>query len=303
MAEEGEHQFEEIANAFSFTHDETFLNLPFADERSVFEEEAPSSAQRRYAFDFYNGLSLLMERQQGLYPSPFTIVELHQRYLETLRASIPPGEIEPEFTLIHVIGASKRLLAFAETADANTSEAAYEQARKRQISLEIYLDNAAHLEAVDYPVVLHRDAVHVQQTFWQEAQAFLARSHPEYAHWLTLPKITPGSYPFLQFFPEEHPDEVIRKSVSSAARHIAYNLQRVRQRIHHLKRFGMKEALVSATNFGHDDIDKYSLKNVLGASKREVLSVDLQHGWNDSARDTFAANNLLEQAVEETHHS
>src|SRR5205807_1558772 len=108
MAEREGQSFEEAARQFSLKRGDLTPNLPFTDEKSIFEEEAPTIAQRRLALDFYNGVTSLVDRQRGLYPTSLDIVELHQLYLEALRASIPQGEIVPEFSLTHVIGASKR---------------------------------------------------------------------------------------------------------------------------------------------------------------------------------------------------
>src|SRR5258708_1825501 len=115
---EGEHTqpFEEAARAFSVKREDTTPNPPFADDRSIFEEEAPSSEQRRLTYDFYNGITSLVNTSESpFYPSPLELVELHQLHLEAVRASTRQNEIVPEYTLTHVIGASKRLLAYAET--------------------------------------------------------------------------------------------------------------------------------------------------------------------------------------------
>src|SRR5690348_5777237 len=96
--------FEEIAQQLRAKREDTTPNAPFSDEKSVFEEEAPTTAQRRLALDFYNGLTSLVDRQQGRYPTPIEIAELHQLHLQAIRNSIPQNEIVPAYSLTHVIG-------------------------------------------------------------------------------------------------------------------------------------------------------------------------------------------------------
>src|SRR5205807_2049013 len=67
--------FEAVAKTFSLKREATTPNPPFTDVKSVFEGEAPTTAQRRLALDFFNGIA---QFGRPYYPSPLDIVELHQ---------------------------------------------------------------------------------------------------------------------------------------------------------------------------------------------------------------------------------
>lgn len=145
----------------------------------------------------------------------------------------------------------------------------------------------------EYPLVNIQEAVAMQNSLREEAIQFLAQTNPAY-----IPALREGSInAAVQYFPEEHTDEVARKRAFGAVAAVETELLHIRQGTSHYQQFGVKEALARVTEFGHDDIKKYSLRNVVGASKRQVLAVNIKKdGWTGYEKDVFAANKLLTQA-------
>lgn len=291
----GRLSFEAVAKIFSLKREDTTPNPPFLDDKSIFDEEAPSVAQRRLALNFFNGISLRVDRQEGLYPSPLEIIELHQLHLKAIRASIGEGEIMPEYTLTHVIGASKRQLAYEEETPFS-DEAKQQESWNFNDNLQAVLRRAARLEEIDYPIVTQQEAVIMQQKLWEEARTFLQKSDPHYTPDMIGSSTIDAN---VQYFPEENQDRITRQFVHGGVSSVAHDLGRVRERSLLInERYGEKEAIASATNFGHDDIRKYSLVNVLGAAKREVLRLDVKKNWgNNYVRDMVTAYMLLSRGV------
>ncbi len=249
--------FEEVARAFSLKREDTTPNPPFTDLERVFEEEAPSSAQRRLAYDFYNGITSLIRSSVTL-PTPLDIVELHQLHLKAIRASLGEGEIVPEYNLRHVIGARERFLAYAEAGEAQPEESDI-----IHHNLQSLLKAAARLEAIDYPIVTRQDAVTIQQNLLEEARAFLGKTRPYY-----LPELIEGRILDLgpvPFFPEEHPNQFARNGALGCVTVLESRLHG--RRLAPYKPFGVKETIAIATDFGRDDLVRYTLQNVYGASR------------------------------------